>query len=524
MIAHREQLIDSLIACRDWFDVAARSFLYVRQKAVQEASLPEATFISAFIDEGTSSTACNPNLPILHNLAYEVSCLVERQQGGSIRFDDALRDLIDMVRSISLEPFRNGAANEAAIAWFLVLSIDSTYSRSCFAREHSSSQPLNSWADADGIGVYFFCRDARIEDALVSHGLERIPKGDFGSQLECLLFYDREDNVPLPVIRTLPQSMRRLHVTDDSQEFPRLRIGVCPFTSQSLCGSTPDAPIELKHTVGSSLTVEYHESIDELFDFVVLPALLEAMRSGCQILVFPELVFAPSFHGRLADALRDRGGASSLMLVLAGSTWDGERGQNCTYLYDGKGNLLGKYHKHEPYVTFEDSTEMLEALLFPDEPDTLIDIPGLGRIMPAICKDVVINGSTAQNLVKALYPQLVCIPAMSGSIKRGFESQLKLLAERRLTISCMANLCVMRQKHNAGELGYVCVPAYKKDEPWRKQPEPYIESLPGGRSCSGCDGGAAESTFSCLDVIDIDYGDEKKGLCPSVCVKKHKLN
>lgn len=491
---------------------------------MQEGRLPEATFISTFIEKGNSPAERNPNLPTLHKFVDEVSSLAERQQDGIVRFSDALHNLIDMVQSISLQSFCNDSANEATVAWFLVLAIDSTYGRGHFAKEHSSSQPLNSQADVDGVGVYLFCSDACIENVLVSHGLERIPYGDFGSQLQSLLVYDRENGISLPVIRTLPQSMRRLYVSDDRQSLPRLRIGICPFTAQSLCDFAPSALVELKRSIGSSFTVEYHESIDNLFDSVILPALLEAMRSGCQILVFPEIVFAPSFHNRLVDALRERNGASSLMLVLAGSTWDKEKRQNCTYLYDGKGNLLGKYYKHEPYVRFEDSEMVTEGLLFPDGPDTLVDIPGLGRIMPAICKDVVTNNSIALRLVDALHPQLVCIPAMSSSIQRGFESQLKFLAERKLTISCMANLCAMRQEHNAEELGYICAPAYKKNEPWQKKPEPYMESLTGGCSCGGCDGSMGESTFSCLDIIDIDYESEKNDMCPIVCVKKCNLN
>lgn len=535
-----KELLSSLLGCMDWFDVAARCYLYLIQEALPSAHMYESTFISEYFEAGNEAGVTNPNLTQLDALLANMREAIEAtiMKGRRCKFSDGLNKVIDLLKSVSLKKYGNSVTNEASPLWFLILAIDSAYEKNDKRKQHVGYRPLNQNAVRDKIGVYFSSYKSMLDDNLMSHGVVRLPQVDFQNELSCLVFYKKIDSSPLPSIRTLVSSSLNFGpstIIENSGSLkglmnigeeghcvePNVRIGVCPFASHKIDDFDSNCPIEYVKTSGGAFIAKYNLGIEKYFDEVITTAIDEAIKNGCHILVFPELVFAPSFHLKVRDLLKERENRGSLMLLIAGSTWEDSKRQNVSYIYDGKGRLLGRQHKHESYSFETESGTMCENLYIPSDPDTFVDLPGLGRVIVAICKDVVIDTSRLYTLVNTFMPQILCIPTLSASLRRGFRSQVKDLAERKLVISCMANLCAKRQ---GSEIGYICAPGYKIGEESTYHAETVLRSFERKAGCEKCQSAPAIDFCSCLDIVDINYSNEDGGVYPKIEICKININ
>lgn len=515
------RFIRMLDACDTWFDVAVESYLYIKRTAFSiDPQLTEELFIAEYIDDHPGESDSNPNREMLLEFMSEAADRIVDFEHDKVLFSESLQLVQQRLGNLDLVPFGCDPLNEATIAWFLILAIDTAYEEVEPKRRRSTSGPLNTHSDDCGVGVYLRCPHARLEDILQGAGLSRIPEYAFNNQLSMLTFLEKGDMLRLPHIVRLPYEFTGHECTQDIGALEgqskdnedvdsaglRLKIGVCPFTSRNITGFDDDSLIRFKVIRGSAFTTVYDPSVDEYYDRVVQPALEVALAKGCNVVIFPEIVFAPSFHRRLRDFLKAYTDVGELFFVVAGSTWDEQERANIAHLYDRRGRLIGTYHKATPFLYPTSQGDLLEGIKRPDESATLVDIVGLGRILPTICKDAVSEDSIAFKLARELKPQIVCIPAFSTSVDRGFDLPMKRLVERHLAVSCMSNYCAVRPAKN--DLGYVMCPGCEKATRPKKKAISYPESFKKDNCESTCLG---REKGSCLQVVEIDYPIELDG-------------
>lgn len=517
--------------CENWFDVAACCYVCI-QDILCRASITEESFISRYIDDCPETPIPNPNNAIQKDFLNQCRAIVSDEESSKIRFEDAVSSVMSVLSSLDLEPFLDREVHKAVPAWLLILAIDSVYAESDYPRTRARSQPLNTNVSVTGIAAYLIFPISDFPRFFAEEGLRRIPEEKLQNQLAALIFLTTEEKKAPPRVKRIPDSLcspfQDISLARNDQLIsqdglvsrtlvPKLRIGSCPFSSERLSDFDVACPIEFKRGVGASFIVHYNDSVKQYFDSIICPALCTAIEQECQVLIFPEIVFAPSFHASLVDSLKTISDKKRLTLIVAGSTWDEQRRMNTSSFYDRNGAMLGVSHKRHPFSVGSGDGKLVEDLAVPDEPDTFVDTPGVGRVATAICKDVVSDHTDLYRLVDVFNVQLVCVPAFSRSVKRGFELPLSRLAERNLAVSCMANYCAERNQDEEMELGYVCCPG-SKEEKRSAQAIPVFESIWKNECRKKCCEGA---TASCLDVIDIDYSTGfQTDSFPTISVKK----
>lgn len=532
MLESLQSVIDKFPQCEDWFDIAAHCYRFIGD-VVDRNELTEENYVSLYVAESPDSPNPNPNIPIQKELVGQFRSLVL----GTSGFPDAFRMAVDQIRDILscvvLAPYLETEPNESTVVWSLLVAIDSRYAQFPFFRKRAGRQPLNRNADNLSLGVYLRFPHSDIGGYLKEKGLCRIPEEMLQNQFESLIFFDKEERKRFPEIRRIPDASSRqrtewvsakdglpdvLQGTAPSEvHAPRLRIGSCPLTSNNIADFDSSFPVQFVRGEGVSFTVRYNDSVDVLYDSTIGPALSAAIAHGCHILIFPEMVFAPSFHKRLAKSLRTLRDTSNLALVVAGSTWDEGKKRNYSTFYDCCGNVLGFYCKKKAFSQRSKDIELIEYLSIPDEPDTFVDVPGVGRVMTAICKDIVSDDSEVFKLADTFSPHVVCIPAYSASVEGGFKLPMDRLARRHLAVSCMANYCATRCRPNQSDLGYACVPEYDPTS-FSSHPKAMFEPIQKGLCAEDC---GKRGQLSCLEVIDIDYTSAaKSGSFPNIRVEK----
>lgn len=197
--------------------------------------------------------------------------------------------------------------------------------------------------------------------------------------------------------------------------------------------------------------------------------LSKAIASGANIIVFPEYIFKPSLRKKLQDFLKN-GEYPELWLVIAGTSleYNKETRKNCNtmQLFTGRGIELPGYTKHTAFLSLphelvhgvyygasvedEEATvtetgvipshiEKFENLSNAPRSCVLIDIEGVGRVLPAVCRDI-IEGDYTRNLAEMFMPSMLLIPAWSTSVS-SFTTPLKQLADSLHITSLLCNCC-----------------------------------------------------------------------------------
>lgn len=241
-----------------------------------------------------------------------------------------------------------------------------------------------------------------------------------------------------------------------------------------------------------------------------------AIRREANIVIFPEFIMSDSMRNTVASYLRNLEPAkrNHLLLVIAGTSyrWDGEsEGDNILYMYNSRGVELGKYYKYSPFIEQSEQrfhgTDLFpkkdglpnyirrcEILSNPGQECTILDIAGIGRLLPAICRDV-IDGDYTLCLAKSFVPSLIMTPAWSPSIT-GFDNQFASIANTIHTMSLLCNCCNAVPGVGEKRIGTICVPQ-KKGTSMDAKVEPLIRREGCGNSCQECGG--------CMIQIDVDF-------------------
>lgn len=256
-------------------------------------------------------------------------------------------------------------------------------------------------------------------------------------------------------------------------------IGFKTFQMQSIERSQP---CESKDIEGA-FYIKYCIEWDDANIQRILVLLDLAIEQGSHIIVFPEFIMS----GGMLKAIQNHLGEleyqkkNQLLLVLAGTHyyWDEEKkqGNNVLHILNANGKEIGTYYKYSPFrvqseermhgadlsaagsssvTDYRQYYKCCEILSDPGKECTLIDIEGIGRVLPAVCRDV-IDGEYTLYLANTFMPSLLLIPAWSGSVY-SFDTKLKSMANEIHTASLLCNCCdaVADRKK---VIGRFCTPA-----------------------------------------------------------------
>ena len=104
-----------------------------------------------------------------------------------------------------------------------------------------------------------------------------------------------------------------------------------------------------------------------------------------------------------------------------------------------------------------------------------MDVEGIGRVITAVCKDLVSDARRPIDLARDLGGDILLAPTMSDSLDRGFGIQLKLLSARNLAVGCVCNLCSFSEAHGNDDdevvVSLVSIPAGGNPHPKQAEPE-----------------------------------------------------
>ena len=428
-------------ACDSWlkFDLAAACYLELMNHISSEAE-----FIAVYnMHDGVKS---NPNLPAIERLVSELSQLFVRTKENPMTAAELYGAIEEACAGLSLAPYEEEAKNEAMLLWAVILAVDDSCQYDRFWDTADYIIPMNEVAFVDEVGVYPNAQIGRAVPSFFSASrVGRIPESNLNGQLSQIFFLKKTDCMALPRIVTLLSPGQASGIPFDS-----LRVGLELFSGGVIADWSPtDKPIQLIHTKGNAFAITYDENYAERFAPLVRESIDHAIEAGCSILVFPEIVISPELREVIREHLRNKTFKGQLQLIVAGSAWeyvlDSTGGDNVCTLYGNDGTFLGRTYKQVPFIfqTTHDTGTVtyIESLANPAEERTVVDVAQLGRVVTAVCKDLVSDEREPVDLVRDVKADMVIVPAMSDSIDRAFSAHLRLIAERSLALSYLCNYC-----------------------------------------------------------------------------------
>lgn len=262
-------------------------------------------------------------------------------------------------------------------------------------------------------------------------------------------------------------------------------IGFDTFSFHELSAIDPCAPGKMPD---GPFYIDYDKEEDNVQRVIAL--LQSAINGNANIIVFPEFIMSPKMFNGIKSYLKklDSAQKSDLFLVLAGTSyeWDNEKGNNILHILNANGIEIGSYYKHSPFLI--QAEEKIHGVLFhpskdpdlqaqheqeikphkqrrylgnceilsdPGKECTLIDVDVVGRILPAICRDV-IDGRT-ESLANLFVPSFLVVPAWSQSIN-SFDTRFLTLANTIHTVSLLCNCCNAVKGTDKKVTGKIAVP------------------------------------------------------------------
>ena len=318
----------------------------------------------------------------------------------------------------------------------------------------------------------------------------------------------------------------------------------CPYTALPQIRTERDDEVDCSEGGHSSALsglfyVEYPAEQEQENIQRVLSLLKLAIKKGANIIAFPEYIMSMEMLEQIQAALSILNSASGnqLLLVLAGThyDWDGAgKGNNVMHIFNRTGIELGKYYKYASCLRqseeivhgarietdgkggaaetergqsgkgrwgdtvspsgFRTYCDFCEILSNPGAQCTLVDVEGVGRILPSICRDV-IDGDYPGLLANLFMPSLLITSAWSPSVN-SFDVRMKSLAETIHTTSLLCNCC------NAVERGRTATGRFYF--PVKRESHMKADKLDIQREGECAD--SCKERGGCVTLIEVDFG------------------
>lgn len=187
-------------------------------------------------------------------------------------------------------------------------------------------------------------------------------------------------------------------------------------------------------------------------------------QENIDIAVFPELSMNKKTETEIRKYLAEKAVLQpdgTLKLLFMGSLWD--NGKNECVLFSGNGSVLLRNQKRSPFSFKSEGKEYRENLKERPQKYELLDVDGVGRILYVICKDD-LDDLPQISFWNEYKVSMEMISAFSPSVSY-FVRQMKRFAEDYLGVSLLANSCEPRQEKEEMDVGYLVIPAMRKNVP-----------------------------------------------------------
>lgn len=423
------------------FDIAALSYEYLIEKI---EALGQPKFIGQYlVVPEDRKNQYNPNMKVLRKFAEQIEIVLCNSCYILSAKLDEITDYISSVKQ-KLTLFGEPEYNEATIAYHLLLGFD-LYAENYF--KDSQPAPLNIGCQTK---AYFYCCQKGGMITAASEELrfrERILPTEIRNTFTCLRILERTELSP----GANPPQMSTLYIyekDDDRNQVihgQNLNIAMIPYGRKTI--------FSFKKYMGASFRVKYKAAQKKDIE-KALQLLDIAIQNGANIVVFPEYVCFPEMQERICSHLRqihtekpDK--IKKLLLVVAGSGWTEDDNNVCS-IYSYNGHLLGKHYK---YAAFNKEVEVsartgkkqketwIEGLSNPGKESSIVQIPNVGSMMCAICRDIS-SREFSEKMARAFRVDFLLVPAYSSSLKHAFQNQLKSITETNMnTCSVVCNCC-----------------------------------------------------------------------------------
>lgn len=449
------------------FDLAALCYDYLLRKTKR---IGQANFIGEYLQFSEDSEGNQDNNLNLMMLREFTDHMVDLLSNKCFTMDEKLDEILDFISStrLCLKPFGRKTYNEATIAYHLLLAID-LHAEHCFV--NSQAAPLNETYQTNAY-IYRCQKYGIIKNASDELKFrEQIQTTEIRNGLSCLRILEKTELRR----KANPPKMVTLYIDDEDADRKqitqgqRMNVAMIPFGRNGICSFSKKR--------GGSFRVEYMESHKENGIEKALGLLETAIQDGANIVVFPEYVCFPEMQEAISAYLKDTNSKrpnkiKQLLLVIAGSGWANDDNNVCK-VYSYSGAYLGEYYKCEPFekeieVKTADGkkriSHIIEGLRDPGKESVIVQIPNVGSVMTAICRDIS-NRSIAEKIARVFHVDFLVVPAYSNSIHHAFVNQLKNITETNMnTCSVVCNCCAAIKDENwnkTWERGIVVTP-YKQ--------------------------------------------------------------
>ncbi len=427
-----KSLKESLSRFDTWYDVAA--FCYDN---LIDLVGDQELFIGRYILFNECAENKNPNLDKLRVFESKSNMIIHKYSFDVERGIQKILGLMYYTRN-ELDYYGDTELNQATLLYFLLAAID-RYAASVRNMRHAPA-PLN-YGYKEKSYIYFASPKSLIYEAAIALEFrDVITDKSIKHCLTnlCVLEVSECKGLKEPKLVTLSfninSELPSVLYEDEYQKNKDsvLKVALIPFLGKD--------KTDFHVTSGVNFKVKYS---GEYISFAVKRAigLLEkAIDSKANIIVFPEYMCAPEVQSEIGNFLaslyvREPERLKETILVMAGSGWT-EDDNNIMQIFDRCGVRIGTYYKYSKF----NKEGYIEGLSEPGKECTIIDVMGLGRILPSICRDVS-NEDYTKRLVDSFNPFLLITSAWSSSVNGGFKNQYDALAKRYQVTSLLCNCC-----------------------------------------------------------------------------------
>lgn len=418
-------------------------------------------FIGQYVEFSNRAEQNNPNQRKLLKYSDDIKKLLFAEKYWNER---VLNVILSMTLSAEndLKPFGEISYNEATIAYFLLMGID-LYAE-CES-ENNQDAPLNQSYQEKSF-IY-----RRQNTSILSSAAEKlsfresIQATEIRNNFICLKILERSELKP----GMQPPKMVTLSI--DRDDFVRnsmvqdqtLTVVSIPWGKKQIC--------QFPRIHGTGFRVEYLSSYKTDGVKQALALLESAIRHKANIVIFPEYVCCPEVQEAIGTYLKETylknpKKIEKLLLVIAGSGWT-EDDNNVAAIYSYSGTPLGQHYKYASFDTKKKNSQtgkvkerLVEGLNNPGKESILVEIPKIGIVMTAICRDIA-NRDYSEKIARIFQTDFLMVPAWSPSLRHAFINQLEsITAANTNTCSVVCNCCVPQAPRCLNK-GIVVTP-YKK--------------------------------------------------------------
>lgn len=492
-------------------------------------------FIGNYVDQIYEKKSKEKYVEFRSEIHKEVEAL---RRSGNIDFDDVKKIIYARLLDFD-EPAGDDPDDARSICMFLaMLEVDDfircelkeLQEKKMYPNYPNGNGPLNSRLPDSPFAVYLKERDSFLEKANIPDGKDSLRTQlftrDIGERLFATHIIEKR-RLPTDVIPRITQIHLNKAGGEYAKNLKQIRIAAIPFILFDtfrfhLRGSIDPLKPQTKKVEGA-FYVDYSDSDEEGINNEentkrAVELLEEAIRNKANVVIFPEYVISPMMRKGIQERLEtlDDDSKASLWLVFAGTTYEYDtktgKGNNILYILSNMGQVLGTYYKYAPFTTDRQSVgkdrergyigiNCNEILSDRGKEICLFDVPKIGRILPAVCRDATELNYT-MILADVFHPSLQIVPAWSMSVA-SFDPGFLYAANTQHTASVLCNCC--NAVGYGGEkkkavIGRACIPEMDESrmtsaiKNFRMRTDSCMEKCAKGRK-------------GCINYVDIDISE-----------------